>query len=99
MALNSTVPSLATMTKGALNVLDNDKDGFVLMIEGGAIDWAAHANQTGRTIEEEMDFNASVEAVIAWVEQVQQLERHPADRHRRPRDRRPLGPRLRDRGR
>jgi alkaline phosphatase len=48
-------------------VLDNDRDGFVLMIEGGAIDWAAHANQSGRTIEEEMDFNASVDAVIAWV--------------------------------
>ncbi len=56
------------MTKGALNVLDNDMDGFVLMIEGGAIDWASHANQTGRTIEEEMDFNEAVDAVIAWVQ-------------------------------
>jgi alkaline phosphatase len=66
--LNGSVPSLATMTKGALNVLDNDKDGFFLMIEGGAIDWASHGNQTGRMIEEEMDFNAAVKAVIAWVE-------------------------------
>jgi alkaline phosphatase len=56
------------MTKGALNVLDNDKDGFFLVIEGGAIDWAGHANQSGREIEEEIDFNKSVEAVINWVE-------------------------------
>lgn len=65
--LTSNVPSLATMTKGALNVLDNNKKGFFLMIEGGAIDWAAHANQTGRLIEEEQDFNGAVDAVIAWV--------------------------------
>ena len=49
--LTTTLPDLATMTRGALNVLDSDRDGFFLMIEGGAVDWAAHANQTGRTIE------------------------------------------------
>ena len=68
MPLNTTVPGLATMTEGALNVLDNDEQGFFLMVEGGAIDWAAHANQTGRTIEEEIDFNKAVDAVIYWVQ-------------------------------
>ena len=67
--LTETVPTLTEMTAGALNVLDNDPDGFVLMIEGGAIDWAGHPNQSGRMIEEEMDFNASVRAVVRWVEQ------------------------------
>ncbi len=66
--LNENVPTLAEMTSAALNVLDNDPDGFFLMIEGGAIDWAAHKNQAGRTIEEQIDFNHSVEAVVAWVE-------------------------------
>ncbi|MFA4901513.1 MAG: alkaline phosphatase [Desulfobaccales bacterium] len=64
---NTNVPSLATMSKGALNVLNKDTDGFFLMIEGGAIDWANHANQLGRMIEEQMDFNASVQAVVDWV--------------------------------
>ena len=64
---NSNVPTLATMTKGALNVLDNDKDGLFLMVEGGAVDWAGHANQKGRIIEEQEDFNAAVEAVVCWV--------------------------------
>lgn len=65
--LNKTVPTLAEMTSGALNVLDNDPDGFFLMVEGGAVDWAGHANQSGRIIEEEIDFNKAVEAVVDWV--------------------------------
>ncbi len=65
---NQNVPSLAVMSKGALNVLDNNQKGFFLMIEGGAVDWAGHANQSGRSIEEMQDFNDSVQAVIEWVE-------------------------------
>jgi alkaline phosphatase len=56
------------MTKAALNILDRNRDGFVLMVEGGAVDWASHANQSGRVIEEEIDFNRSVEAVVDWVQ-------------------------------
>ena len=63
-ALNSTVPDLRHHDHGALNVLEQDEDGFFLMVEGGAIDWAGHANETGRTIEEETDFNNAVGAVI-----------------------------------
>ncbi len=63
-----TVPTLGEMSRAALNVLDNDTDGFFLMIEGGAVDWASHDNQSGRMIEEEIDFNLSVEAVITWIE-------------------------------
>lgn len=66
---NAEVPTLDVMAKGALNVLDNNQDGFFLMIEGGAIDWAGHANQSGRLIEEQADFNATVNAVCKWIEQ------------------------------
>ena len=64
----ATVPELKTMAQGAINVLDNNKNGFFLMIEGGAVDWAAHGNQTGRMIAEQIYFNQTVEAVINWVE-------------------------------
>ena len=63
-----TVPTLAEMTNAALNVLDNDPNGFFIMIEGGAVDWAAHANESGRLIEEMDDFNKSIEAVIRWID-------------------------------
>ncbi len=64
---NDNVPDLSQMTLAAFNVLDNDPDGFCIMIEGGAIDWAAHSNLPGRMIEEEVDFSKAVEAVVRWV--------------------------------
>jgi len=66
--LNSNVPSLELMTRAALNCLDDDPEGFFLMIEGGAVDWANHANDPARMIEEQIDFLHAVEAVVAWVE-------------------------------
>ena len=63
------VVDLPTMTTGALNALGQDEDGFSVMIEGGAIDWAGHGNNPVRDIEETQDFNKSVDAAIKWVEE------------------------------
>ncbi|MBD3223718.1 MAG: alkaline phosphatase [Caldithrix sp.] len=63
------IPTLGEMTETALNVLDNNERGFVIMVEGGAVDWAGHANSSGRLIEEEMDFNRAVEVGVNWVEE------------------------------
>jgi len=69
-----TVPTLATMTTGALNHLARRSEaGFFVMIEGGATDWAAHTSSHpnpayGHLIEETLDFNNAVQAVIDWVE-------------------------------
>lgn len=65
---NENVPTLAEMTTGALRVLATNPRGFFLMVEGGAVDWAAHSNYAGRTIEEEMAFGDAVAAVCDWVE-------------------------------
>ncbi len=62
------IPTLAEMTKGALHVLEANPNGFFLMVECGAIDWASHENALGRMIEEGLDLNATAEAVQAWVE-------------------------------
>lgn len=67
--LNQNVPTLVEMAKSAINVLDNDPDGFFLMIEGGAIDWACHGNSSARMIEEQISFNRTVEAVVEWIEE------------------------------
>ena len=61
------VPTLEEMTKAAINVLDNDPDGFFLMVEGGAVDWASHNQQPGRLIEEQIAFNEAIEAAIEWL--------------------------------
>ncbi len=65
---NPGVPDLVTLVRGALNVLDEDPDGLFLAIEGGAIDWANHQNNASRMIQEQVEFVAAIEAVIAWVE-------------------------------
>jgi alkaline phosphatase len=67
--LNDGVPRLEEMTEAALNVLDDDPDGLFLMVEGGAVDYASHANESGRMIEEQIDFDRAVEAAIEWVEE------------------------------
>lgn len=67
-ALNTGVPTLVTMTKAALNVLDKNSNGFAIMIEGGAVDWANHADLAGRMIEEQIDFNNSVKAVAEYLD-------------------------------
>lgn len=66
--MNTNVPSLETLVLGALNCLDDDPDGFYLGIEGGAVDWANHANDPARMIEEQIDFLKAVEAVVRWIE-------------------------------
>ncbi|MDO4244246.1 MAG: alkaline phosphatase [Actinomyces sp.] len=62
------VPTLETMTRGALNRLSTDSNGMFLMVEGGAVDWAGHSNFTNHLIEEQTDFNNAVQAVVDWVE-------------------------------
>ncbi len=66
--MNAGVPSLATMTRAAINVLDNNPEGFAVMIEGGAVDWANHADLAGRMIEEQIDFNDAVQAVVDYID-------------------------------
>ena len=66
--LNLNVPTLAEMSLAAINILDDNPNGFMLMVEGGAIDWAAHSHQPGRMIEEQIDFDMAVFAVVSWVQ-------------------------------
>ena len=63
------LPTLEEMALAALNVLGANKKGLFLMIEGGAIDWAGHSQQSGRMIEEQIAFDDAVAAAIKWVEQ------------------------------
>ncbi len=58
--------SLSEMTEVAianLNKLDSGK-GFFLMVEGGKIDWACHANDAMATIGDMLDFDNAVGAAM-----------------------------------
>ena len=54
---------LSEMARTSLEILDCDLDGFFLVIEGGAVDWAMHGNQFGRMIEEYAAFDDAVREV------------------------------------
>jgi alkaline phosphatase len=62
------VPTLEMMAKAALEVLEQDEAGFFLMVEGGAIDWASHGSNMARMLEENIDFDHTVQTIIDWVE-------------------------------
>lgn len=53
--------SLEEITKSALQVLNKPNNGFFLMVEGGKIDWASHANDGATTVHEVLDFNKAVQ--------------------------------------
>lgn len=60
-------PSLPTMTRAALDRLSRGPDGFVLQIEGGRIDHAAHDNDAASLIAEQLDFDDSIATVVEWM--------------------------------
>ncbi|MCA8969858.1 MAG: alkaline phosphatase [Planctomycetes bacterium] len=69
-------PTLAQMTEAALLLLTRNtqrdvekSNGFVLVIEGGAIDWACHDNRLGEMIGEMREFHTAIERVEAWVDE------------------------------
>lgn len=72
MTDNST-PSLAEMTEKGIDLLSKNKDGFFMVIEGGRIDHAAHANDVAGTVYDTLAFDKAVEAAIDFYHQ------NPAD--------------------
>jgi alkaline phosphatase len=59
-----TEPHLVDMTAKAMEVLAKDSDGFFLMVEGGQIDWASHANDFDNNIGETVAFDDAVKAAL-----------------------------------
>jgi alkaline phosphatase len=53
-------PTLAQMTQKSIDILSQDPEGFFLMVEGGQIDWACHANDAANAITDTIDFDAAV---------------------------------------
>ena len=62
------VPSLVEMTEAALDVLSKNENGFFLMVEGGRIDHAAHANDAASMIADALEFDEAVGAAIKFAE-------------------------------
>ena len=55
-------PSIADMTKKAIGVLDNNPNGFFLMVEGGRIDHAHHAGNASGALTDTIALSDAVKA-------------------------------------
>ena len=51
---------LPVSTRTAIDILEEDKDGFFLMVEGSQIDWGGHQNNTEYIVTEMLDFDRAI---------------------------------------
>ncbi len=61
---NADQPTLAGMTKKAIELLSKDEDGFFLLVEGSKVDWAAHANDPVGVISDVLAFDDAVKVAL-----------------------------------
>ncbi len=64
--------TLPEFTAKAIEMLDNDK-GFFLMVEGGKIDWACHANDATASVINTLAFDDAVREAVRF------YEKHPQE--------------------
>lgn len=58
--------SLAMMTEKAVNILDNNENGFFLMVEGSQIDWRCHERDADGLLYEMQDFTEAVNWALEY---------------------------------
>jgi len=66
--LSARQPTLSAMARAALTRLEASAGGFILQIEGARIDHAAHANDIGGLLHDQIAFDEAVGTVLQWVE-------------------------------
>lgn len=69
--LHEQVPSLAEMTRAALEILSRSRNGFLLQVEGGRVDHAAHANDAAAILWDQLAFDDAIGVAVDFV------RRHP----------------------
>ncbi|MDR6548180.1 alkaline phosphatase [Chryseobacterium rhizosphaerae] len=61
-------PTLAEMAKTAIDQMKDHPGGFVLQVEGGKVDWSAHANDVAALIHDQLAFDEAVKTVMDFAE-------------------------------
>jgi alkaline phosphatase len=59
-------PHLSEMAQVSLELLSKNEAGFFLMVEGGRIDHAGHANSIERNVHETIEFSSAVQKALDW---------------------------------
>ncbi len=61
--------SLAEYTQKGIELMQDNSDGFFMMVEGGKIDWTCHANDAGTVIHDVLAFDDAVGVALDFYEQ------------------------------
>ncbi|MBZ4192569.1 alkaline phosphatase [Niabella beijingensis] len=63
-ALQQQTPTLAEMTKKAIEKLKRNPNGFVMQVEGGKVDWGAHSNDAAAMLYDQIAFDEAIKVAI-----------------------------------
>ncbi|WP_345026414.1 alkaline phosphatase [Ravibacter arvi] len=66
--LAAKIPSLAEMTDAAIKKLSKNPKGFVMQVEGGKVDWAAHSNDVGGLLYDQIAFDEALKVAIDFAQ-------------------------------
>lgn len=66
--LSENTPTLAEMAQKAIDRMKNHKNGFVLQIEGGKVDWGAHANDIAALLYDQTAFDEAIKVAIDFAD-------------------------------
>jgi len=66
--LKEKIPTLAEMTKAAIENMKNNPKGFVLQVEAGKVDWAAHGNDVAGIIHDQIAHDEAIKVAIEFAE-------------------------------
>ena len=66
--LTTSTPTLAEMTARAIDKMKDHPNGFVLQVEAGKVDWAAHANDITGLIYDQIAHDEAIKVAIDFAE-------------------------------
>lgn len=66
--LTDAIPTLAEMTERAIDKMKNHPNGFVLQVEAGKVDWAAHGNDVAGLICDQAAHDEAIKVAIDFAE-------------------------------
>lgn len=62
--MKGNIPTLAEMTSKAISQMKDHKNGFVMQVEAGKVDWAAHGNDISGLLYDQLAFDDAVKAAV-----------------------------------
>ncbi len=67
-ALHPQQPTLAEMTRKAIEILSRNPNGFFLMVEGSQVDWACHANDPPHMLSDLLAYDQAFQSALEFAQ-------------------------------